>query len=120
MAVADRHRHAVERRIVAARDLLPRAKNPGAAVDVVDEADEVEAALAGEIAHHLSELARAVDQDLLHFVSTNCRYLKQSADSGRMRRRYASTVAAASKDCWCMTAPSPRNHSKLMSQERNP
>jgi hypothetical protein len=42
---------------VAARDLLPRAKNPGAAVDVVDEADEVEAALAGEIAHHLSELA---------------------------------------------------------------
>src|SRR2546425_4741728 len=66
MAVAERHRHAVERRIVAARDLLPRAKNPGAAVDVVDEADEVEAALAGEIAHHLSELARAVDQDLLH------------------------------------------------------
>src|SRR5712691_1545387 len=117
MAVADRHRHAVERRIVAARDLLPRPKNPGAAVDVVDEADEVEAALAGEIAYHLSELARAVDQDLLHFVSTNCRYLKQSADNGRMRRRYASTVAAASKDWWCMTAPRPRNHSKLMSQE---
>ena len=87
MAVADRHRHAVERRVVAARDFLPRAENPGAAVDVVDEADEVEAALAGEIAHHLSELARAVDQDLLHFVATNCRYLKQSAVSGRMRRR---------------------------------
>src|SRR5439155_22417470 len=105
MVVADRHRHAVARRIVAARDLLPRAENLRAAVDVVDEADDVEAALAGEIAHHLAELARAVDEDLLHFVSTNCRYLKQSADSGRRRRRYASTVAAASKDCWCMTAP---------------
>src|SRR5882672_1380458 len=90
MPVAHCHGDGVRRGRVCARYLAPGAEYVLAAVQVVDEAGKGVAALEGEVADHLAELARAVYEDLLprdHFARANCRYLKQSAERGRMRRR---------------------------------
>src|SRR5215472_18327088 len=75
MLVAHRDGDRVRGRAVAARHVFPRAQDAVATVQVVDEAGERVAALDGEIADDLPELARAVYEDLLRaagrFARTN-------------------------------------------------